>query len=100
MFNQIVEVGTVGAAAKGVISALKAIPGINLAAGVMNAIIAGAFVAGIGEAAVYIFEQIYLGKRKITDIDWATKIIESKLKDGLFEKIKNELLKKSGDNKK
>ena len=100
LFNQIVEVGTVGAAAKGVISALKAIPGINLAAGVMNAIIAGAFVAGIGEAAVYIFEQIYLGKRNVTDIDWATKIIESKLKDGLFEKIKNELLKKSGDNKK
>lgn len=99
LFNQIVEVGTVGAAAKGVISALKAIPGINLAAGVMNAIIAGAFVAGIGEAAVYIFEQIYLGKRNVTDIDWATKIIESKLKDGLFEKIKNELLKKSGGNK-
>ncbi len=98
LFNQIVEVGTVGAAAKGVISALKAIPGINLAAGVMNAIIAGAFVAGIGEAAVYIFEQIYLGKRNVTDIDWATKIIESKLKDGLFEKIKNELLKKSGGN--
>jgi uncharacterized protein (DUF697 family)/GTP-binding protein EngB required for normal cell division len=99
LLNRIVEVGTVGVAAKGVISALKAIPGINLAAGVMNAIIAGAFVAGIGEAAVYIFEQIYLGKRKITDIDWATKIIESKLKDGLFEKIKNELLKKSGENK-
>ena len=97
LLNRIVEVGTVGVAAKGVISALKAIPGINLAAGVMNAIIAGAFVAGIGEAAVYIFEQIYLGKRNVTDIDWATKIIESKLKDGLFEKIKNELLKKSGE---
>lgn len=48
-FNSIVEVGTVSTAAKAVISGLKAIPGVNLAVGIVNAIIAGSFVAAIGK---------------------------------------------------
>jgi len=47
--NSIIEVGTVGAAAKASISAIKAIPGINIAAAALNAVIAGVFVAIIGE---------------------------------------------------
>ena len=62
-FNSIIEVGTVSTAAKAAISGLKAIPGINLAAGVVNAIIAGSFVAAIGEGTIYAFEQVYLGKK-------------------------------------
>jgi uncharacterized protein (DUF697 family)/GTP-binding protein EngB required for normal cell division len=40
-FNSIVEVGTVSMAAKAAINALKLIPGVNLGASVLNAIIAG-----------------------------------------------------------
>lgn len=87
-FRSIVEVGTVSVAAKTAISALKAIPGINLAAGVINAIIAGSFVAAIGEGTIYAFEQVYLGKKTVSDIDWVKKLIESKLSSDLIEKVK------------
>ena len=85
--NSIVEVGTVSTAAKTAISALKAIPGINLAASVINSIIAGCFVAAIGEGSIYAFEQVYLGKKTVEDIDWLKKIIESKLSMELIEKV-------------
>lgn len=86
--NSIIEVGTVSTAAKAAISGLKAIPGINLAASVINAIIAGCFVAAIGEGTIYAFEQVYLGKKTVEDIDWLKKIIESKLSSELLEKVK------------
>lgn len=79
LFNSIIEVGTVSVAAKTAISALKAIPGINIGASVLNAIIAGAIVATIGEGCIYVFEKIYTGEKSIEDIDWVRKVIESKL---------------------
>jgi len=86
--NSIVEVGTVSAAAKAAIGTLKTIPGINLGASVLNAIIAGCFIAAIGEGSIYVFEQVYLGKKTVEDIDWVKKIIESKLSIELIEKVK------------
>lgn len=86
-FNSIVEVGTVSTAAKAVISGLKAIPGVNLAAGIVNAIIAGSFVAAIGEGTIYAFEQVYLGKKTVEDIDWVKKVMESKLSTEFIEKV-------------
>jgi len=67
-FNSIVEVGTVSMAAKSAICALKAIPGLNLGASVVNAIIAGSIVAALGEVTIYAFEQVYLGEKSVTDI--------------------------------
>ena len=81
------EVGTVSTAAKAVISGLKAIPGVNLAAGIVNAIIAGSFVAAIGEGTIYAFEQVYLGKKTVEDIDWIKKVMESKLSTEFIEKV-------------
>lgn len=91
--NSIIEVGTVSTVAKAAISALKAIPGINLAASVVNAIIAGSFVAAIGEGSIYAFEQVYLGNKTVADVDWLKKIIESKLSSELIEKVKSILEK-------
>ena len=85
--NSIVEAGTIGVAAKAAISSLKAIPGVNIAASVLNAIIAGSIVMAIGEVCVYTFEQIYLGKKTMDDIDWINKIIESKLSSQIMNKI-------------
>lgn len=95
--NTIVEVGTVSTAAKAAISALKAIPGVNLATGIVNAVIAGGIVAALGEGSIFIFEQIALGKRDPSDIDWVKKVMEGQLAGGfiselqqIFESITNE----------
>lgn len=82
-----VEVGTISAAAKAAISALKAIPGINLAASVLNAIMAGSIIAAIGEGSIYVFEKIYTGEKSIEDIDWMKKVMESSLSSEFVEKV-------------
>lgn len=96
-FNSIVEVGTVSIAAKTVISTLKNIPGINIAASILNAAIAGCIIAALGEGTIYVFEQIYLGKKSVNDIDWVTKFLESKLSLEFIEKV-TPMLKELGDN--
>lgn len=87
LLNSIIEVGTVSMAAKTVISTLKGFPGINLGASVLNALIAGGIIAAIGEGSIYVFEQIYLGNKSISDIDWVKKIIESKLSSQLIDNL-------------
>ncbi|MGN0475365.1 MAG: YcjF family protein [Acutalibacteraceae bacterium] len=86
--NSIIEVGTVSAAAKTAISALKAIPGINIGASALNALIAGSIVAALGEGTIYAFEQVYLGKKSVSDIDWVKNFMESKLSSQFVENVK------------
>ena len=88
----LVDVGTVSAGAKALISALKAIPGINIAASVVNSIIAGVIIAGLGEISVYAFEQIYLGNKSIDDLDWIKKFAEKHFSASIVEKIGQSLL--------
>lgn len=85
--DSIMKTGTVGAAAKATISSLKAVPGVHVATSVLNAVVAGGFIAVLGEASIYIFEQVYLGKKSLKDIEWATKIVESKFNSEFIEKI-------------
>lgn len=94
--DSIVKVGTVSIAAKAAISALKAIPGVDIAAGVINAIIAGAIAAAIGEGSIYAFEQIYLGRKSLNDVEWVTKLIESKIDDKFIDKVST-ILKNASD---
>ncbi len=89
--NTIVEVGTISTAAKAAISALKAIPGIGLATSVINAVIASGIVAALGEGSIYVFEQIYLGNKDISDVDWVRKILESQFAGSFVDKIKGVL---------
>ena len=58
---------------------------------VINAIIAGSIVAALGEGSIYAFEQVYLGKKTVEDIDWVKKIIESKLSSQFIEKVTDAL---------
>ena len=95
--NSIIEAGTVSVAAKTALSSLKAIPGINVAASVLNAIVAGVIIAILGEVAIHAFEQIYLGKKSVSDIDWITKMIEAKFTSEFKEKIEL-VLSKIADN--
>ena len=91
--NSIVEVGTVSLAAKSAINALKAIPGLNLGASLINAIIAGSIVAALREGSIYAFEQVYLGKKSLSDIDWVKKLIEAKLSSQFIEIVKTSVNK-------
>lgn len=85
--NSIVEVGTVSMAAKMAISTLKGIPAINLAADVLNAIIAGSIVAAIGEGSIYVFEKVYLGEKTLDDVDWVKKVMEAEFSSQFLEKV-------------
>ena len=94
--SSIIEVGTVGVVAKTAISALKAIPGVNVGVSVLNAMIAGSLVAAIGEGAIYAVEQVYTGKKDTNDLDWVKKVIESKLTSQFVEKF-NDILRTSSE---
>ena len=86
LMSTMLEVGTVSTAAKAAISALKAVPGINVAASVLNAAIAGSIVVAMGEGATRIFERIYLGEKTIDDTEWVQKALESQLSKDLIAK--------------
>ncbi|MCR4744248.1 MAG: 50S ribosome-binding GTPase [Lachnospiraceae bacterium] len=93
LFNTILEVGTVGAAGKLIASGLKAVPGINIGAAVINAFIAGTVIFALGQGSSYIFEQIYTGKKSASDLDWVKSVIEKNITkssmETLAEAIKN-----------
>ena len=80
IISHIVEAGTVGIVAKTAINQLKLIPGIaNIAADVLNAIVAGVIVLGIGEASTIIIEKAYLGETDAENLDWIDKIVEGSM---------------------
>ena len=87
LLDTIVDAGTVGAAGKLLAGSLKAIPVINVGTAVVNAFIAGSIVFALGECSSYIFEQIYMGKKSISDIEWVKKILEEKMTKSVLEDI-------------
>ncbi len=87
LIKGIVEMGTVSMAARGVISGLKAIPVLNIGTSVLNAIVAGAIMAAVGEASIYIMERIYLGEKDITDLDWVKKVVESEISKTVLSRV-------------
>ncbi len=87
-FNSIIQAGTIGVAAKAGLNALKAIPGVNIGASALNAIVAGSIVAALGEVTIYAFEQVYLGKKSIADVDWVEKVMEANFSTQFMEAVK------------
>ena len=85
--NTIVEVGTISTVARAAISAIKGIPGINIAASVLNAVIAGSIAAALGEGSIYAFEQIYLGKKSLEDTEWVKKLMENKFSSDFLKRV-------------
>lgn len=78
--SRIVEAGAVSMAAKAAINQLKLVPGVaNLAADVLNAIVAGTIVFGIGEASAMIMEKVYVGDIDKENLDWINGIVNSKM---------------------
>ena len=80
VISRIVETGTVSLIAKAAINKLKMLPGIaNIAADVLNAIIAGAIVFAIGEASAVIMERVYLGDIEKENLEWIDNIVDGKM---------------------
>lgn len=88
LVSAIVEVGTVSQVARMAISALKTIPGVNIGASALNALVAGSFIAALGEGTIYVLEQVYLGKKTVEDIDWVKKVMESKFSSQFVDAVK------------
>ena len=65
--------------AKAALSSLKTIP--NIAGSVLNAVVAGFFVAALGESVIALSEAIYLGKVDVNKIDAVVNYISDKLKN-------------------
>lgn len=84
--DSIVQVGTASVVAHSAISAIKAIPGINIAASVLNAIVAASIIAALGEGAVLAFEQVYTGQRSIRDIGWVQHLMAEQFGEGFLGK--------------
>lgn len=85
--DSIVQVGTASVVAHSAISAIKAIPGINIAASVLNAIVAASIIAALGEGAVLAFEQVYTGQRSVHDTSWVRHLMEEQFGDGFIGKV-------------
>ena len=94
--SRIIEAGTVSIIAKAVINKLKLVPGMaNLAADILNAIVAGTIVMGIGEASVIIMEKAFLGDMDLENLDWIDKIVEGSM-GNTVSKITNAIASQSG----
>lgn len=83
----IIGAGAAAAVAKGIISIIKLIPGLQIAGALLNAIVAGGIIASLGEVAIYAFEQVYLGKKTLGEIDWLKKLEEKIGSDEFSKKI-------------
>ena len=77
LFQSMIEAGAAGVVGKSALGVLNTIPGINIAAEVLNAIVAGTIVAALGEGCIYVFEQIYTGAKSANDVEWVKKSMES-----------------------
>ena len=83
--DSIADASNVALAAKGLVGALKMVPGLNLPAAILNAITSGAIVAAIGEGSIIAFEKISRGEEKLSDLDWIEEFMKSILGSVLTE---------------
>ena len=89
LIKKIVEIGTVSAVARAACGAI--IDAVPVAGWIVNAAVAGSFVAAIGEGSRFIFEQIALGNRSVEDLAWVEEILSEKLSAGFTDKVRKAL---------
>ena len=77
LITSIVGSTVITSVAKTVLSSLKTIP--NLGASIINGVVAGCFVAALGEAVILLAENIYSGKIKQDDLNAVSDFITEKL---------------------
>ncbi len=90
-FDQLVEAGTIGIAAKAAISALKTIPVLNIGASLLNSIVAGSVIVSLGEVSIYAFEQVYLGNKQL-ELEWLKQLLEQAFTNSFAKKLNKVLV--------
>lgn len=85
----IVRTGLTTTLAKTILSALKGIPGLNIAAAVLNAVVAGVMTAVVGEITTEVMEMAAKGKIDPEDLDWIGKFAESEFHKKIGKYIRN-----------
>lgn len=101
--NRIIGSGVVVLAAKTIITFIKGIPGLNIAASIINAVVAAIITAVIGEISITIMEKVAKGEIDIDDLEWMGKFADEqfmnkigKYLDKLGKNIENKDPKKIG----
>lgn len=79
----IVASGIISLGAKQVITGLKAIPGLNLAAAAINSIVAGAITAVLGETTISLMVAVKTGKINPKDFEKVSQFISDAMNLGL-----------------
>ena len=75
--NEIVDTIKVGAttmAGKTLLNALKAIPGLRIAAAVLNAAVAGVITLAAGEISNILFQKVYMNELELNSVNWTEEI--------------------------
>ena len=72
--NTILKVGATTIAGRTLLSAFKAIPGLGIAASVLNAAVAGAITLAAGEISNALFQKVYDNKLEMISVDWNKEI--------------------------
>jgi predicted GTPase len=74
----VVDTTIVSAAAKKALSWLKSIPGLNIAASLLNGIVAGVVTVAIGKTTIIVCEKIVAGELSVSDNEGIRKFISEK----------------------
>lgn len=99
VFKSLITAGTVGAIAKTGLSAIKSLPGINLAASALNAVMAATVVEMLGQMTILLFENIKSGKISLDKYNEVENFIKDYVKDNvpaIVETIEK-MVSKNGD---
>ena len=83
----LVDAGTTSAVAKAALSTLKAMPIINVPGAVLNGVVAGAFVATLGEVSIKTFDDIACGKSNLSDINHISDMAKQAMEDGFLDRV-------------
>ena len=95
LLQKFVEAGAASVAGKAFIDVLKRVPGVNLAASVVNAVAAACIIFALGEGCRFAFEQVYLGKKSVDDLAWVDKVTEGLYSSAFMEKAEAAIKKMS-----
>ena len=96
IIDTVLKVGATTMAGKGLLNLVKAIPGVNIAAVVLNATVAGIITLAAGATSNVVFKKVYAGEIDVNSIDWENEI--TKIFNDYLPGIIDALKKLSDDN--
>lgn len=72
--NTVLKVGATTMVGRSLLTALKAIPGLNVAGAILNAAVAGSITLAAGEISNTLFQKVYNNEAELKSVDWNNEI--------------------------